>query len=749
MLLQSLRLSNWRSHHKSSISFSKGSNLIIGGMGTGKSSIVDAICFSLFGNFPMLERKKVKLADVVRKGQEKAELELTFTHKGSSFRVIRSVSGDGKHFASLFVNGRLIEKGVERVSAYISEALSTDYFNFTRAVYSEQNNLPLLLDAVPSKRKEQIDSLLGFERFEEARANISDALKQLNSELSGLRDSFRPEEVKKKEEELSFLSKKEEEINAMICQIEGEAKELRNLVSSARNSDVSVSTALASLRASIKRAYQLRARLEVVEKDISDSSFDEEDMKLLLSLQEQKRELEREEAEYSRKKDNLSKSIAEIEQLERRKEALAKEIGGKKRLEEECSKKKDIIAMLKDVEEAEALFAQLKQKLSDTENTLGILSSASSDCPVCRRPLTKEHAAELIKEHSYIKERLASQLDSLEAKIRQKGELKARLSFIERAEVTLLHIKEKEKEIEEISKRSSEKKALFDALSSLSFDSRRKEEVLVSLRRLEEKKSKSDKVPVLQKEKERIEKELEELEGAEAKLQQKEKELADIRAQIEQYIKALSEKEVLLSERKREYYEIKDRALQLSSELKRAKELEFRISKLAHAISQLEILKAVVEESQAEMRMAVIDALNTAISHIWRVIYPYSNYEAVRIGISDRGYEFEVLYESEWHDIDRLMSGGERTALALAFRIALASVILPDINILILDEPTHNLDRDSVLALSELIQHRLPELVEQSFIITHDENLISADTGKYLKLSRDKDKDAPTEIEEL
>ena len=63
---------------------------------------------------------------------------------------------------------------------------------------------------------------------------------------------------------------------------------------------------------------------------------------------------------------------------------------------------------------------------------------------------------------------------------------------------------------------------------------------------------------------------------------------------------------------------------------------------------------------------------------------------------------------------------------------------------LILDEPTHNLDTEGVEKLAYSMKHNLPSLVDQIFIITHDEGMESAVSASLYRLDRQKDKDEPS-----
>jgi exonuclease SbcC len=100
-----------------------------------------------------------------------------------------------------------------------------------------------------------------------------------------------------------------------------------------------------------------------------------------------------------------------------------------------------------------------------------------------------------------------------------------------------------------------------------------------------------------------------------------------------------------------------------------------------------------------------------------------------------------------WREVDSVASGGERACLCLALRIAFATVLTPDIGWLILDEPTHNLDEEAVALLSGAINEKIPSIVEQTFVITHDPSLGESAEGKVFRLERDKGKNEATRVE--
>ena len=72
-MITRVRLKNWKSHLDSEFNFSKGVNTLLGIMGSGKSSVLDGICFALFGTFPAVNQRKLKLDDMIRNKPEQAQ----------------------------------------------------------------------------------------------------------------------------------------------------------------------------------------------------------------------------------------------------------------------------------------------------------------------------------------------------------------------------------------------------------------------------------------------------------------------------------------------------------------------------------------------------------------------------------------------------------------------------------------------------------------------------------------------------
>jgi len=218
-----------------------------------------------------------------------------------------------------------------------------------------------------------------------------------------------------------------------------------------------------------------------------------------------------------------------------------------------------------------------------------------------------------------------------------------------------------------------------------------------------------------------------------------------------------------------DYFEIKSKKELIEEKIKSKKELIksykenlSKIEKIQQTIKSMEadctqsesaakkagIFNNCLIATQQELREAMLETINSAMTNIWAAIYPYKDYLDARLLVVDNGYDLQVETRSNgWVRVEGILSGGERSAAALCIRIAFALVLTKQLSMLILDEPTHNLDSNAVKKLSEMLREEIPSLVEQTFVITHDKELENAASSNLYLLARNKDNDEPTKIE--
>jgi len=138
-MIRSVELKNWKSHHETKLDFEEGVNALIGTMGSGKSSVLEAVVFGLFGTIPSLNSREVKLDDLIRRTPSPADeavIEIEFEIQEKNYTVKRKIERDkGTSRSELRKDGELIEAPSTReVTEQVEKLLGLDFDGFTRAV---------------------------------------------------------------------------------------------------------------------------------------------------------------------------------------------------------------------------------------------------------------------------------------------------------------------------------------------------------------------------------------------------------------------------------------------------------------------------------------------------------------------------------------------------------------------------------------------------------------------------------------
>src|SRR5208337_4755297 len=103
MILQSIELENFKSYGETqTIDLSSvDATSICGHNGAGKSSIIEALTFALYGRSAATERKELGNEALVRDGQKEARVAVGFEKDGNIYRVERTTPRQGQGAATL------------------------------------------------------------------------------------------------------------------------------------------------------------------------------------------------------------------------------------------------------------------------------------------------------------------------------------------------------------------------------------------------------------------------------------------------------------------------------------------------------------------------------------------------------------------------------------------------------------------------------------------------------------------------
>ncbi|MGC9157188.1 MAG: AAA family ATPase [Candidatus Micrarchaeia archaeon] len=767
-MLKHIELQNWKTHRSTSLDFAKGTNILVGQMGAGKSSVLDAIAFALFGKYPALQHRQVTVSDIITNRpvqMQEASVRLSMEIQGNVYDITRKIELNGTTSATISKNGSYLQSQPQRVNEQVEKILGIDYDLFMRAIYSEQNRLTYFLELSPGERKKEIDDLLGLSAFATAYDNTTSLINRINDrieDLEGLAKSQDIEGMKKAKEELaSKLADTSSKLGGKKLELEKaseKAKQARQRLEEAKAA-MAKKQELGEKKAKLeskkqtlaKELEELKAKLSIGTEQLEKKL--EEQRKRVSELSEQSAELEKKAKEALEAKARLN---AEAEELAKKGEE-AKKIS--ERLKGNSSQELLKLAEAMKKELDSLLEEQAKQQAQISENMkyMEELKRHIAKCPVCERELTPELVDSLIASKQKAIDIASGQLARVSKEVEEK-----RLS-IKNAEQKAKELELYEQKLAELgdvaSRLEHAKEELGKAEKEAGELGKKKEE---KARELDQANKELAKLEALHDEAERKKRYELELEDAERELVNIEKEIAEIRVSQEEIDKLNAEYTAASAEQAKLGAEVRGLEAMLEQlkaqladkekQLGEAQRLKEEIEKKKLAASELAKYKNALADTQVTLRSKMVEYINAVMQSIWPELYPYADYQGIRLEPTDDDYVLMLRTNrqgKEWEPVEAIASGGERSVACLAMRVAFALVLVPNLKWLILDEPTHNIDRQGIEKLVRAIGEALPKYIEQIFIITHDELLKQVPNARIYVFSRDKAEQGETQIEEV
>ena len=167
MKIEIVQLENIRSHVKSTVPFTRGFNCLVGGLGCGKSSVMYAVDFALFGD--SIGRSYEYL---LREGAESGKVTVQFKQNGNTYKLTRGLRRKGKSINQDFEQLKLYEDE-KLVASMKTDAIAEQFKAITgldkdlyrEIVWFRQEHLKELLDAAPRDRQRRLDELFGLVRL--------------------------------------------------------------------------------------------------------------------------------------------------------------------------------------------------------------------------------------------------------------------------------------------------------------------------------------------------------------------------------------------------------------------------------------------------------------------------------------------------------------------------------------------------------------------------------------------------------
>lgn len=670
MRIKKVTLENLRSHKNSKVTFRKGFNCLVGGLGTGKSSILFAIDFAFFGD-PLTRSYNYLL----REEEDSGKVIVEFLVNGATYRIERGLKKTSKGISQdaellgLYRESKLIASmRKEAVSEELASITGLDKEIFREVVWVRQEHLKELLNLTPRERQKRLDQLFRLSDYEVAWNNMRGFQREYEGEKRILEKDPDVLGLVKLEgdyhraiEEFSVL---ESEILKLTDRLQEEEDELHKAATRLQN--------LEQLRRETEKLLQKEAELKanIVHSEKRCARLSIEINEKSLAINELKQRLENYESHIASQRKQLDtiglSPETSIEDLDQKILSFNEQITSIK-AEEETARKETLTS---------------KQRILKLQK--------ESKCPLCLQPLQEDYKTHMLKhieeedaEREVRLKELHRNAKELE-KLRNTGdkvaqEIKTSLPRMTDTETRLIEEKEhKEKLAKELREQQIQETSLQDELKKV-----KSEISKFDLSQLETVKklhtATTDKVYEVKQE-----------------LRLDESHKKEVASKIED-LKDRLEKTHQKAERVKKVSQL----LEIIDNIRNA----YRSIQPKLRTEFVRILERMVQQTMDSLTSGESYGLNI---HIDETYTPYIR--------SQEGQEREVQY----------LSGGERTLLAFAFRFALGQLIMQartsrGLPILLLDEPTESLGREdrSVDRLAEAIARM--KSIEQIIAVTHNE----------------------------
>ncbi|MEM4971091.1 MAG: SMC family ATPase, partial [Sulfolobales archaeon] len=736
------------------IVFGRGLTAIVGPNGAGKSSIVEAILLALFDRGGQSSQEIIRTGrskrGVVRIGSQWAAIELEFEAGGRVYRVRREYDGEGNsrnHYLEEISGGsrKLLARGVSDVTEYIASNIlgAKDPLVFTSTIFSRQDMLAQFLEMSARDRWEKILRMMGLEDLERARELAKEAADKADKMLA---------EIARDEQNLRDLRDRLARDKADAARLRQELQIIDSKISEAEARRKDLEERIGVLRKAIEKIEML-VTLEQLERElgglenelrISRNRLDlyrglgldrDSVMKLYdtyrrsIQCGDKRVDIERRVKSYSEEIDRLRRAPQDLK-------GLAKSLG----IEiEEISQ--EVLDM------ARKTYEDLSRRLGEVRGSIATytrlleLRPEGGRCPFCGRELGAEDARHIIERHRVEVDRLRREEASLEELARRAGKLYRDVEeALSKIRSYRSKVEELSKELEDLRACVEEGMAICSRISDIAgkiFPGEPRSCGDILKKMAEELGSLLERI-------ERAEKRVKELEDLRIRerISSLRRELEDLLSSspwlkgVSEYRGELARAEAEAREIQRHIEDLKRRRGSIEGELSRlekiVREREEKISELEKRIS----MKPSLEKSLKILRVLEKSFFGREglLSQILTQIVARRLEEEVNRALEAFSRPFRVSIESDFNIAIRShggallglnsLSGGERTMLAIAFRIALAKTLLGRLpGVMILDEPTQNLDVENKARLFEMVRE-IAGMLEQVIVVTHDEEII-------------------------
>lgn len=674
MIIKNIKLENIRSYTDKEINFDLGSTLLSGDIGSGKSTILLAIDFALFG----LSKGIITGEALLRHGQSSGSVELNFSIDNSNIRIKRTLKKTGDSInqdsGSLMINDELtnlspveLKQRILQLLNYPQEILTKKSLIYRYTVYTPQEEMKSILLGKKEDRLDTLGKVFNIDKYKRIQENSRILSTDLRIKIKEAEAFILDLENLKKEREDKIKNKGE--LSVRIKELSIEITKIQERINSKKEE-------INKIEEKIKILNELKKDFEINEINLKNNLRKiNENLENIRVLSGEIDELEKEDL----KETDIDKIYSNLVNYRARLRKVEEELLSARKSLNEC--KHDYIS-------SEKLVIDIK----DLEK-----------CPTCFQDINEEYKQNIIDNEEMKQQDLR---ENIKIYTKKENELIKDLDIIN-------------KEIEKLNELKS-----------------RNDIIKIKTKNLDERRNRYDKLIKENKETEELIKivEIRKLELNNKINEFKDLNYEDIRKELELILK--EEKGILLKKNSfdNELRNTERDLLRINDDITKKESIRglmFKSKNLRNFID--EDFSRLIETIEKKVMLRVHNDFNELFVKWFNILI---DDEDINVKLDE---EFSPIIEQNGYNIDYLfLSGGEKTAGALAYRLALNQVInnlmvhIKTKDLLILDEPTDGFSEEQL----DRVRLVLDELDIKQIILVSHESKIESFVNNVIRLNK-------------
>ena len=662
-MITSIELGDFLAHSETKLEFEKGVTIFVGENGAGKSSIIDGITFSLFGQHTRKSNK-----GLIKRGSNQGYSKIEFSINGKQYETVRKIDSKGglvATFSEITKEGRVEIAAGERkqfgesMTEQVEKTIGMDFEKLKIASIVQQGELNSIINAKPKEFKELLNAIIGIDKLDVASESMKKVTKEFREKIKtdlGYDDThieILERDLERSQQEIKEAEPEKNQLELKQKQIHEELKKLQK--------ELEIETP------KIDKIKQLELRKD----------------ELLRYVKETMKEIQQ--------------KISENERKIRDCEGCFDEIKLKVDFESKIQKVEEAVEdTLRKIQEMTSQIASLKEK----QILASKLQLKDNKCPVCDSIVEKLNP---FFQEEHIKEEIIKLQENIKLKEKERDMYtQKKKEFLEKvqktrdAEATLrAHSINTKEELMEIQKETQIQKVKLpmmnnNDLTEISQIDDHSKVIFENILKLEvDTKGFS------------------------------EKEFLNLKNTI-------SEKQTSLSQMDQQIGGILEKIDKAKRQIETIQKVILELKIVKKYVSKLDKVQTNIFSRDGSVATSLRSWALNSISVKASEYLSFLNTKIQRIALSEKARDVSIACYSKTEVLElESLSGGEKVSVALALRLGMASLLgSSNLNLMILDEPTTHLDAERkkslVRVLSQLTEISNSQTPMQFLIITHD-----------------------------